>query len=203
MKFTLSFAEAQAALLCISSFRLNITPSPPYRYQLSFPLLKIHPDYVTPTPKTLQPLPFKIINRDISPLLHDMYYSYQQDADDLRFLTILFGFTGVVLTSFAALRLYQERHRYAALLQQSYERYSALLLRSYENYSSQLRRFLARQRIGPVESECVVCSTNPRDVILLHCGHICVCAGCVQNLPSNQCPICRANIERVQPFYVA
>mmetsp|Transcript_28945 Transcript_28945/g.56818 ORF Transcript_28945/g.56818 Transcript_28945/m.56818 type:complete len:429 (+) Transcript_28945:56-1342(+) len=41
--------------------------------------------------------------------------------------------------------------------------------------------------------ECIVCFTDPRDVILLPCRHICVCSGCFANLQS-KCPSCREPI---------
>ncbi|CAG2228295.1 MUL1 [Mytilus edulis] len=52
--------------------------------------------------------------------------------------------------------------------------------------------------------ECVICLTNPREVILLNCGHICVCIDCVQALPRPmKCPVCRQNVERFLNAYMA
>ena len=50
---------------------------------------------------------------------------------------------------------------------------------------------------------CIVCAMNPRDVILLTCGHVCVCSNCAALLPSNRCPVCRAHIDKVQTFFMA
>ncbi|XP_064460703.1 mitochondrial ubiquitin ligase activator of NFKB 1-like [Ornithodoros turicata] len=42
---------------------------------------------------------------------------------------------------------------------------------------------------------CVVCLSHPVEVMLLECGHVCLCADCAeQALPS--CPVCRAPIVR-------
>lgn len=37
--------------------------------------------------------------------------------------------------------------------------------------------------------DCVVCLAAPRDVILLECGHICLCEGCAKQIDA--CPLCR------------
>ncbi|KAM6918182.1 mitochondrial ubiquitin ligase activator of nfkb 1-A [Xenentodon cancila] len=48
---------------------------------------------------------------------------------------------------------------------------------------------------------CVICLSQPRDCILLDCGHVCCCYVCFQSLPRRRCPICRRNIVRVLPFF--
>lgn len=57
--------------------------------------------------------------------------------------------------------------------------------------------------------QCVVCFTNPRDIVFIPCGHFAVCGSCLasmidnedltvnlnnQVLPVKTCPICRAKI---------
>ena len=41
--------------------------------------------------------------------------------------------------------------------------------------------------------ECVICLTDPREVAVYPCRHMCLCTGCAEVLPSqgNKCPICR------------
>ncbi|XP_047445517.1 mitochondrial ubiquitin ligase activator of nfkb 1-A [Mugil cephalus] len=51
-------------------------------------------------------------------------------------------------------------------------------------------------------STCVICLTQPRNCILLDCGHVCCCYTCYQALPQHRCPICRQNIVRVVPLYL-
>lgn len=49
---------------------------------------------------------------------------------------------------------------------------------------------------------CIICLTNPREIVILNCGHICLCADCAQALPTpRRCPICRANIDRLVLTY--
>lgn len=49
---------------------------------------------------------------------------------------------------------------------------------------------------------CVICMANPREVVILECGHVCCCADCAENLTSS-CPICRAPITRFWPAYIS
>lgn len=57
----------------------------------------------------------------------------------------------------------------------------------------------SNQELG---NNCVICLTEERDIILLNCGHICVCSDCAQALPlPRKCPICRAPVERMLPVY--
>lgn len=52
------------------------------------------------------------------------------------------------------------------------------------------------------DSSCVVCLQEERNVVLLNCGHICVCVNCAELLPQPKvCPVCRAPVERVIPVY--
>lgn len=53
-----------------------------------------------------------------------------------------------------------------------------------------------------VENPCVICYSQPRDCILLDCGHVCCCHRCFQALLSPQCPICQQRIRRVVPLYI-
>lgn len=52
-----------------------------------------------------------------------------------------------------------------------------------------------RQMIDQLK--CVVCLTNEREVVLLNCGHVCVCGDCAFALPEpKKCPVCRERVER-------
>lgn len=52
-----------------------------------------------------------------------------------------------------------------------------------------------------IENACVICLSQPRNCILLDCGHVCCCHTCYQALPQRRCPICRQIISRVVPLY--
>ena len=43
-----------------------------------------------------------------------------------------------------------------------------------------------------VDEPCVACLTDPREIILLPCRHLCVCSQCFSHLTIDRCPVCRA-----------
>jgi hypothetical protein len=51
-------------------------------------------------------------------------------------------------------------------------------------------------------SECLVCLSEPKNTIIMPCGHLCVCSDCGKALHSKAytCPICRGNIGSLIPF---
>jgi len=61
------------------------------------------------------------------------------------------------------------------------------------------------ERDVPENLQCVVCLGNEREVIILNCGHVCVCADCGSELLrlSQPCPVCRGDIHSVLPAYVS
>ena len=68
------------------------------------------------------------------------------------------------------------------------------------------RRDSTSSEATSVEDErntCVVCMSEPRDCVLVDCGHICVCTTCARGLIPHQCPICRKRILQVIPVYHA
>lgn len=42
---------------------------------------------------------------------------------------------------------------------------------------------------------CVICRTNPVEVMILECGHVCLCTDCSEMVSGN-CPMCRSPIKR-------
>ncbi|XP_045125895.1 mitochondrial E3 ubiquitin protein ligase 1-like [Portunus trituberculatus] len=53
----------------------------------------------------------------------------------------------------------------------------------------------------PESLMCVVCC-GLRDVLLLPCRHMCVCGACALQLPEPRaCPVCRTEVESVQPVF--
>ena len=43
------------------------------------------------------------------------------------------------------------------------------------------------------EEECVVCLSEPPEVLLLPCRHMCVCRACFLHI--EKCPVCRASFD--------
>eukprot|EP00347_Sterkiella_histriomuscorum_P003446 403364265 len=49
---------------------------------------------------------------------------------------------------------------------------------------------------------CLICLSEPRNTIIMPCGHLCVCSDCGDKLnqKNQNCPICRATISSLVPF---
>ena len=41
------------------------------------------------------------------------------------------------------------------------------------------------------EDECVICLTEPPNVLFCNCGHIAICPECSKKEPLEECPICK------------
>jgi len=109
----------------------------------------------------------------------------------------IFGGVGIMILSMAAWKLYKKR---------------MVELKNRENQET--LETIRRERTTrtprpdgdvPENIQCVVCLSTEREVILLPCGHVCSCADCAEELlkAGHKCPVCRANIENVNPAYVS
>lgn len=49
--------------------------------------------------------------------------------------------------------------------------------------------------------KCVVCLDNPVEIIVLECGHACLCLNCSEQVRS-YCPICRSPVHRLIPVFM-
>ncbi|KAI8429600.1 hypothetical protein MSG28_000198 [Choristoneura fumiferana] len=63
------------------------------------------------------------------------------------------------------------------------------------------RRKRARDTDLPEVQLCVVCAENPKEIILLPCGHVCLCEDCSDNI-QEACPICRERIHSRAPAFI-
>eukprot|EP00088_Acartia_fossae_P006451 TRINITY_DN12964_c0_g1_i3.p1 TRINITY_DN12964_c0_g1~~TRINITY_DN12964_c0_g1_i3.p1 ORF type:complete len:148 (+),score=24.52 TRINITY_DN12964_c0_g1_i3:40-483(+) len=57
----------------------------------------------------------------------------------------------------------------------------------------------------PQEKRCVVCLTGEKEVIVLDCGHVCMCLNCgheIMRTRNPKCPICRAPVDQLKKFYM-
>ncbi|PHJ18792.1 zinc finger protein, partial [Cystoisospora suis] len=48
--------------------------------------------------------------------------------------------------------------------------------------------------------ECLICMTNPKDVMLYPCRHLCLCSDCLRSLHQEKCPICRSHFSAYVTF---
>lgn len=65
----------------------------------------------------------------------------------------------------------------------------------------------ARRGDGVAGSQCRICLEERANVVIVPCGHACLCHGCAlsasQRRTMNACPMCRAPIREVIPLFVA
>uniref|UniRef100_A0A3Q1FTD6 RING-type E3 ubiquitin transferase n=1 Tax=Acanthochromis polyacanthus TaxID=80966 RepID=A0A3Q1FTD6_9TELE len=112
-------------------------------------------------------------------------------------LAVTFALAGAAVLVWVGLRYYR-------CLQVRWEQEKER--REFERLQTEAPRQLVT--VGPeavgdnhTDNICVICLTQPRNCILLDCGHVCCCYTCYQALPQRKCPICRQRINRVVPIY--
>lgn len=74
------------------------------------------------------------------------------------------------------------------------------LFRESMEKSRRERRSVQRIEPNSDEQRCVVCVTNPKEVIVLPCGHVCLCEDCALQIKTT-CPVCRGDIKTKAPAY--
>ncbi|XP_045490875.1 mitochondrial E3 ubiquitin protein ligase 1-like [Colias croceus] len=111
--------------------------------------------------------------------------------DLLRVLIVVFGTVAAVASGRIAYKYMKRRKRRAA--EDSMKRQLAAGRRE--------RRAQNRDKGLSDVQLCVVCTDNPKEIILLPCGHVCLCEDCSENIRDN-CPICRERIESRAPAFI-
>ncbi|XP_013140951.1 PREDICTED: mitochondrial ubiquitin ligase activator of nfkb 1-A [Papilio polytes] len=111
--------------------------------------------------------------------------------DFLRILLVVFGAVAVLASGRVAYKYLKRRKR--RQLEESLKRQLAA--------GRKERRAHAREKNLTDVQLCVVCSENPKEIILLPCGHVCLCEDCSENIKDN-CPICRERIEARAPAFI-
>uniref|UniRef100_A0A1B0A2J7 RING-type E3 ubiquitin transferase n=1 Tax=Glossina pallidipes TaxID=7398 RepID=A0A1B0A2J7_GLOPL len=64
------------------------------------------------------------------------------------------------------------------------------------------RRARSRPQDLPRDQLCVVCTTNPKEVIILPCGHVCMCEDCSEKIKQT-CPVCRGPINTRSAAFIS
>lgn len=108
-----------------------------------------------------------------------------------RILCLMCGTVGLFLGGIMIRRYWKSKQeqRLAEELRQSLEA------------SRQERRQRVRDSDLREDQICVVCKTNAREIILLPCGHVCICEDCSASI-NNDCPICRTRITQKAAAYI-
>jgi len=137
--------------------------------------------------------PFYLVKSTLASLVKET----ETSRTVVKVMLILFGGVGVCIAGAAAWKFYKK------LKAEKEVRVNQDRLDSIR--ADRETRSAAREgRELPDSMQCVVCLGAEREVILLNCGHVCVCADCAEQLlqGGHQCPVCRAVIERVMPAYL-
>ena len=63
--------------------------------------------------------------------------------------------------------------------------------RLFHNNNNNKKKIINANKIFK-EDECVICLTNPPNILFCNCGHLCVCEECSKTGKSlEKCPICK------------
>lgn len=62
------------------------------------------------------------------------------------------------------------------------------------NWDLQNKQNVSREKSS--EDICMLCFTNERTHIFVHCGHLVCCTECIQRLEHNRCPVCNTTYEK-------
>ena len=126
----------------------------------------------------------------------DLIEELDTSAKTMRVWLWVLGALGVGLAAYCGYKLfksYAERRRLERLKEEAKQ----LRLK-------QMQR--ARDTSGVQQPEqqsscCVVCLTNPREIVLIECGHVCLCLECLERMPTRTCPVCRQEFTSYVPCY--
>ncbi|CAK9823117.1 Mitochondrial E3 ubiquitin protein ligase 1 [Anthophora retusa] len=131
--------------------------------------------------------PFYLTSMSISSLLRKL----DDRKRTYRLLCLMFGAIGMLIGGIVFRRYWKERteQRLAEELRQS-------LAASRKERRQRVRDTDLRE-----DQICVVCRTNPREIILLPCGHVCLCEDCSEDITTD-CPMCRTPIAQKAAAYI-
>ncbi|KAJ1531516.1 hypothetical protein ONE63_000191 [Megalurothrips usitatus] len=125
--------------------------------------------------------------------LNTLSKKLESEKQTFKYLSIILGVVGVGILCMMAHRRWKKE------MEKRIEEEKRLRLEK----SRKERRQRARPSGDFSENElCSVCRENPKEVVLLPCGHVCICEDCSEDI-TDKCPVCRADIESRNPAYIA
>ncbi|XP_053672374.1 mitochondrial E3 ubiquitin protein ligase 1 [Anopheles nili] len=108
------------------------------------------------------------------------------------FKVIVCGTISAVLIGLIARKIYKRKK----------QEWDEQKLRKQLEQSRATRRARLRPTVISEDQLCVVCIVNPKEVICLPCGHVCLCENCAQKI-SLHCPVCRTVIETKAAAFIS
>jgi E3 ubiquitin-protein ligase MUL1 len=108
-----------------------------------------------------------------------------------RFLAFLCGGIGLVIVGLITRKWWRERTR--KLKEKTKKQQTSSQIERQQN---------VQENEQPEVQACVICCQNRRRIILLPCGHVCLCEDCSARI-TDFCPICRTEIETKSVAYIS
>ena len=128
---------------------------------------------------------------------------YESGCHILKVCLVVFGSVGLVIGAYAGWKYWKKYqvHRSATRTRDTLREIIRERNSTQEGHDS---NNVPAENL-PESQTCVVCLGQQREVILLECGHVCVCADCASEIMRTNptCPVCRASIVRVAPAFIA
>ncbi|XP_068156928.1 mitochondrial E3 ubiquitin protein ligase 1-like [Drosophila tropicalis] len=115
----------------------------------------------------------------------------EEGKSALIFRMVFYGSISIVLLGLIARKLYLKRKQ---------QRAEADVRNRLEEKRRERRALMRPQNLSE-DQRCVVCSANPKEIIILPCGHVCLCEDCSQHI-SNSCPVCRGKIDSKSAAFI-
>ncbi|XP_055317997.1 mitochondrial E3 ubiquitin protein ligase 1 [Sitodiplosis mosellana] len=119
---------------------------------------------------------------------------FEQAKNGMLSKVIICGTIAGILTAIIIRKIY---------LRKKQERVERKLKESLEKARRERRQ---QSRAQPRElrddEKCVVCVENPKEVICLPCGHVCLCEDCSAKIKIS-CPVCRATIDNKSVAFIS
>jgi E3 ubiquitin-protein ligase MUL1 len=131
----------------------------------------------------------------------------------LKIVLLIFGSIGVSVSAYCAykfLKEYLEKKKRAEMLEKArQERINRLKNRRRQTNRTDTSNDVinssnnnGKDNEDDTREKCVICLTNPRELVLLPCGHVCLCMGCLDLMPNRNCPICRQEYRDYVPCFI-
>jgi len=142
----------------------------------------------------------------IKDTVKELIQDYEEGCRGLKLTLALFGGIGTAIACYAGYKYYRKRQEYLEATANHRLLDEIITARSQRMQSDPVD--LTSEGSGDNSSggnNCVVCLGRQREVILLPCSHVCMCADCAREIMSRDktCPVCRAEIERVAPAFIS
>ncbi|XP_073842026.1 mitochondrial E3 ubiquitin protein ligase 1 [Musca autumnalis] len=109
---------------------------------------------------------------------------FEEAKNSMLFKILVCGTIGAVLVGVVGRKIY---------LKKKQERDERRIRETLEKERKE-RRAKSRPAHLTQDQLCVVCNINPKEVIILPCGHVCICEDCSEKIKMT-CPVCRGKIN--------